>query len=29
MHLATEQQGEHHLTIPGHSSVKIGTLAGV
>ena len=29
MRLATEQQGEHRLTIPNHSSLKVGTLAGV
>ena len=28
MRLATQQQGEHHVTIPNHSSLKIGTLAG-
>jgi predicted RNA binding protein YcfA (HicA-like mRNA interferase family) len=28
MRLATQQQGEYHLTIPNHSSLKIGTLAG-
>jgi predicted RNA binding protein YcfA (HicA-like mRNA interferase family) len=27
--LATQQHGEHHVTIPNHSSLKVGTLAGV
>jgi len=29
MRLATQQQGDHHLTIPNHTSLKVGTLAGV
>ncbi|MCY7274348.1 MAG: type II toxin-antitoxin system HicA family toxin [Phormidesmis sp. CAN_BIN44] len=24
--LATQQQGEHHITIPSHSPLKVGTL---
>jgi predicted RNA binding protein YcfA (HicA-like mRNA interferase family) len=27
--LATTQQGEHHITIPFHDSLKIGTLSGI
>ena len=27
--LTTQQQGEHHVTVPNHSPLKIGTLAGV
>jgi predicted RNA binding protein YcfA (HicA-like mRNA interferase family) len=27
--LTTQQHGEHHVTIPNHSSLKIGTLAGI
>jgi predicted RNA binding protein YcfA (HicA-like mRNA interferase family) len=27
--LTTRQHGEHHVTIPNHSNLKIGTLAGI
>ena len=27
--LTTQQGGEHHVTIPDHTSLRIGTLAGV
>ena len=27
--LVTRQHGEHHLTIPKHSPLKIGTLSGI
>jgi predicted RNA binding protein YcfA (HicA-like mRNA interferase family) len=27
--LTTQQNGEHHVTIPDHSSVRVGTLAGI
>ena len=27
--LTTQQQGEHHVTIPNHPGLKIGTLAGI
>jgi predicted RNA binding protein YcfA (HicA-like mRNA interferase family) len=27
--LTTRRRGEHHVTIPSHSSLKIGTLGGV
>ena len=27
--LTTKQHGEHHITIPLHSSLRIGTLAGI
>ena len=29
LRLTTQQQGEHHVTIPNHSSLKVGTLAGI
>ena len=29
MRLTTQQGGEHHVTIPDHTSLRIGTLAGV
>lgn len=29
LRLATQQHGEHHVTIPNHSPLKIGTLAGI
>ncbi len=29
MRLTTHQRGEHHITIPQHSSLQIGTLAGI
>ncbi|HPD32390.1 MAG TPA: type II toxin-antitoxin system HicA family toxin [Phycisphaerae bacterium] len=27
--LTTQQGGEHHLTVPQHSPLKLGTLAGI
>ncbi|MEG3839882.1 type II toxin-antitoxin system HicA family toxin [Microcoleus sp. herbarium14] len=27
--LTTKENGEHHLTIPNHSPIKIGTLSGI
>ena len=27
--LTTEKRGTHHITIPNHSTLKIGTLAGI
>lgn len=29
MRLTTQQNGEHHITIPNHSPIKIGTLAAI
>lgn len=29
MRLTTSMQGEHHITIPAHKSLKIGTLSGI
>ena len=29
MRVTTQQNGEHHVTIPDHDFVKIGTLAGI
>jgi predicted RNA binding protein YcfA (HicA-like mRNA interferase family) len=29
LRLTTQQRGEHHVTIPNHSPVKIGTLSGI
>jgi predicted RNA binding protein YcfA (HicA-like mRNA interferase family) len=29
MRLTTQQGGEHHVTIPNHSPLRIGTLAGI
>ena len=29
LRLTTQERGEHHVTIPNHSSLKIGTLAAV
>ena len=29
MRLTTQQGGEHHITIPNHSPLRIGTLAGI
>jgi predicted RNA binding protein YcfA (HicA-like mRNA interferase family) len=29
MRLTTQQGGEHHVTIPDHASVRVGTLAGI
>jgi len=29
MRLTTTQRGEHHVTIPNHDPLRIGTLAGI
>lgn len=29
MRLTTQQGGEHHVTIPDHASLRLGTLAGI
>ena len=29
MRLTTQEQGEHHVTIPDHHSLRIGTVAGI
>jgi hypothetical protein len=29
MRLTTQQGGEHHVTIPDHASLRVGTLAGI
>ena len=29
LRLTTTQKGEHHVSIPRHSSLKLGTLAGI
>jgi predicted RNA binding protein YcfA (HicA-like mRNA interferase family) len=29
LRLTTHQQGEHHLTIPDHPSLRVGTLAAI
>lgn len=29
MRLTTQQGGEHHVTIPDHDSVRVGTLSGI
>jgi len=29
MRLTTQEHGEHHLTIPQHDALRIGTLAGI
>jgi predicted RNA binding protein YcfA (HicA-like mRNA interferase family) len=29
MRLTTQQGGEHHITIPDHASLRIGTVAGI
>ena len=29
LRLTTQQGGEHHLTIPDHASLRVGTLAGI
>jgi predicted RNA binding protein YcfA (HicA-like mRNA interferase family) len=29
MRLTTQQRGEHHITIPRHDPLKIGTLSGI
>lgn len=29
LRLTTQQQGEHHLTIPDHASLRVGTLAAI
>ena len=29
LRLTTEQSGQHHITIPAHSSLRVGTLGGI
>jgi predicted RNA binding protein YcfA (HicA-like mRNA interferase family) len=29
MRLTTQEGGEHHITIPNHASLRVGTLAGI
>jgi predicted RNA binding protein YcfA (HicA-like mRNA interferase family) len=29
VYMTTQQNGEHHVTVPQHKPVKIGTLAGI
>ena len=29
LRLTTKERGEHHVTIPNHDSLKVGTLAGI
>lgn len=29
MRLTTQEGGEHHITIPNHSPLRVGTLAGI
>ncbi len=29
LRLTTSRNGEHHVTIPGHSTLRVGTLAGM
>jgi predicted RNA binding protein YcfA (HicA-like mRNA interferase family) len=29
LRLTTQQGGEHHITIPDHTSLRLGTLAGI
>ena len=29
LRLTTQEQGEHHLTIPNHSPLRVGTLSGI
>jgi len=29
LRVTTRQQGEHHVTIPNHSPLKVGTLSGI
>jgi hypothetical protein len=29
MRLTTHQHGEHHLTIPDHAPLRVGTLSGI
>lgn len=29
MRLTTSDRGEHHLTIPGHAALRVGTLASI
>jgi predicted RNA binding protein YcfA (HicA-like mRNA interferase family) len=29
LRLTTDQNGEHHVTIPGHDSLRIGTLSSI
>ena len=29
LRLTTQQKGEHHVTIPNHKALRVGTLAGI
>ncbi len=29
LRLTTQEAGQHHVTIPNHDSIKVGTLAGI
>jgi predicted RNA binding protein YcfA (HicA-like mRNA interferase family) len=29
LRVTTNQQGQHHVTIPNHNPIKVGTLAGI
>ena len=29
LRLTTQRQGEHHVTVPNHSPLKVGTLSGI
>ncbi|MFM7405087.1 MAG: hypothetical protein ACKO3K_00035 [Cuspidothrix sp.] len=29
MRLTTQENGEHHITIPNHSPIKVGTLSAI
>jgi hypothetical protein len=29
MRLTTQERGEHHITIPDHDPLRVGTLAGI
>jgi hypothetical protein len=29
MRLTTSERGEHHVTIPAHATLRLGTLAGI
>jgi hypothetical protein len=29
MRLTTQERGEHHITVPNHDPLRIGTLAGI
>ena len=29
MRLSTTERGEHHVTVPAHSALRVGTLSGI